>query len=206
MSPHLCYTLFYTSCHGFGGCITGVAMVNYACCYGYYKEYRNSTILWLLQTLLEFCRLEHTCCYGYYIRCYVSTGWCRSGSLTVWTSRSWCLTSGYNTGTLVTTGRSRTCPCRPRRTTSTRTSTTPWRTPTSTSTPATSPSSSAVASKYHLERVEGFWLENTDKWKGIFQSGKSQGILKRLKKSGKLTQNTEKSKFQTNVIDYFSDI
>ena len=33
-------------------------------------------------------------------------------------------------------------------------------------------------------------LENLEKWKGIFQSGKSQGILNRLEKSGKITQNT----------------
>ena len=36
----------------------------------------------------------------------------------------------------------------------------------------------------------GFPLENLEKWKGIFQSGKSQGILNRLEKSGKITQNT----------------
>ena len=30
------------------------------------------------------------------------------------------------------------------------------------------------------------------KWQGIFQSGKSQGILNRPKKSGKITQNTGK--------------
>ena len=28
-------------------------------------------------------------------------------------------------------------------------------------------------------------LENLEKWEGIFQSGKSQGILTRLEKSGK---------------------
>ena len=28
-------------------------------------------------------------------------------------------------------------------------------------------------------------LENLEKWEGIFQSGKSQGILMRLEKSGK---------------------
>ena len=34
-------------------------------------------------------------------------------------------------------------------------------------------------------------LENLEKWEGIFQSGKSQGILNRLReKSGKITQNT----------------
>ena len=31
------------------------------------------------------------------------------------------------------------------------------------------------------------------KWEGIFQSGKSQGILNRLEKSGKITQNTGKT-------------
>ena len=30
-------------------------------------------------------------------------------------------------------------------------------------------------------------LENLEKWEGIFQSGKSQGILMRLEKSGKIT-------------------
>ena len=30
-------------------------------------------------------------------------------------------------------------------------------------------------------------LENLGKWEGIFQSGKSQGILNRLEKSGKIT-------------------
>ena len=34
--------------------------------------------------------------------------------------------------------------------------------------------------------------ENLEKWEGIFQSGKSQGILSRLKKSGNFTQNTGK--------------
>ena len=33
-------------------------------------------------------------------------------------------------------------------------------------------------------------LENLEKWEGIFQPGKSQGILNRLEKSGKITQNT----------------
>ena len=33
-------------------------------------------------------------------------------------------------------------------------------------------------------------LENLEEWEGIFQSGKSQGILNRLEKSGKSTQNT----------------
>ena len=36
-------------------------------------------------------------------------------------------------------------------------------------------------------------LENLEKWEGIFQSGKSQGILNRLEKSGKITQNTGNS-------------
>ena len=31
-------------------------------------------------------------------------------------------------------------------------------------------------------------LENLGKWEGIFQSGKSQGILNRLEKSGKITK------------------
>ena len=36
-------------------------------------------------------------------------------------------------------------------------------------------------------KVTGFplGLENLEKWEGIFQSGKSQGILMRLEKSGK---------------------
>ena len=47
-------------------------------------------------------------------------------------------------------------------------------------------------------------LENLEKWEGIFQSGKSQGILNRLEKSGKITQNTGKLRdFQTNIICYF---
>ena len=43
--------------------------------------------------------------------------------------------------------------------------------------------------------VPGFplGLENLEKWEGVFQSGKSQGILIRLEKSGKITQNTGKS-------------
>ena len=44
-------------------------------------------------------------------------------------------------------------------------------------------------------------LENLEKWEGIFQSGKSQGILIRLEKSGKITQNTGKMRnFQINII------
>ena len=35
-------------------------------------------------------------------------------------------------------------------------------------------------------------LEKLEKWEGIFQSGKSQGILLRLEKSGNFTQNTGK--------------
>ena len=43
-------------------------------------------------------------------------------------------------------------------------------------------------------------LENLEKWEGIFQSGKSQGILNRLEKSGKITQNTGKlRKFEINI-------
>ena len=43
-------------------------------------------------------------------------------------------------------------------------------------------------------------LENLEKWETIFQSGKSQGILNRLEKSGKITQNTGKlRKFEINV-------
>ena len=50
-------------------------------------------------------------------------------------------------------------------------------------------------------------LENLEKWEGVFQSGKSQGILTRLEKSGKITQNTGKLReFQTNIICYFSVI
>ena len=45
-------------------------------------------------------------------------------------------------------------------------------------------------------------LENMEKW-----AGKSQGILNRLEKSGKITQNTGKVReFQTNLIYYFNDI
>ena len=64
------------------------------------------------------------------------------------------------------------------------------------------------------QKIKLFWLKKYDqgftgfplgleKWEGIFQSGKSQGILTRLEKSGKITQNTGKlRKFQTNVICY----
>ena len=43
---------------------------------------------------------------------------------------------------------------------------------------------------FALKRRTGFPLglenlENLEKWEGIFQSGKSQGILNRLEKSGK---------------------
>ena len=57
-----------------------------------------------------------------------------------------------------------------------------------------------------VARPAGFplGLENLEKWEGIFQSGKSQGILNRLEKSGKITQNTGKLReFQTNIIFYF---
>ena len=44
-------------------------------------------------------------------------------------------------------------------------------------------------------------LENLEKWEGIFQSGKSQGILNRLEKSEKITQNTGKLReFEINII------
>ena len=44
-------------------------------------------------------------------------------------------------------------------------------------------------------------LENLEKREGIFQSGKSQGILNRLEKSGKITQNTGKLReFEINII------
>ena len=47
-------------------------------------------------------------------------------------------------------------------------------------------------------------LENLEKWEGIFQSGKSQGILNRLEKSGKITQTTGKlMKFEINISWYF---
>ena len=43
-----------------------------------------------------------------------------------------------------------------------------------------------------------------EKWECIFQSGKSQGILNRLEKSGKITQNTGKlGEFQKKIICYF---
>ena len=57
----------------------------------------------------------------------------------------------------------------------------------------------------HLNQRTGFPLglenlENLEKWEGIFQSGKSQGILNRLEKSGKITQNTGKlRKFEINI-------
>ena len=50
-------------------------------------------------------------------------------------------------------------------------------------------------------------LENLEKWEGIFKSGKSQGILNRLEKSGKTTPNTGKLReFQKKIICYFSMI
>ena len=47
---------------------------------------------------------------------------------------------------------------------------------------------------YNILSFTGFplGLENLEKWEGIFQSGKSQGILNRLEKSGNFTQNTGK--------------
>ena len=67
----------------------------------------------------------------------------------------------------------------------------------------------AVLIANNLRKLTGFPLElekqeNLKKWEGIFQSGKSQGSLNRLEKSGKITQNTGKFwKFQTNIICYF---
>ena len=64
----------------------------------------------------------------------------------------------------------------------------------------------------HIQIYTGFPLglenlENLEKWEGIFQSGKSQGILNRLEKSGKITQNTGKLReFEINIIDILSDI
>ena len=51
-------------------------------------------------------------------------------------------------------------------------------------------------------------LESLEKWEDIFHSGKSQRILNKLEKSGKITQNTGKAReFQTDVINIiFSDI
>ena len=47
-------------------------------------------------------------------------------------------------------------------------------------------------------------LENLEKWESIFQSGKSQGILNRLEKSGKITQNTGiLREFLKNFICFF---
>ena len=46
--------------------------------------------------------------------------------------------------------------------------------------------------RYKVTILLGFSrrLENMEKWKGIFQSEKSQGILNRLENSGKITQKT----------------
>ena len=47
-------------------------------------------------------------------------------------------------------------------------------------------------------------LEKQEKSEGIFQAGKSWGILNRLEKSGKITQNAGKLReFQKNFICYF---
>ena len=43
-----------------------------------------------------------------------------------------------------------------------------------------------------LENLQGSVPTQTGKWEDIFQSGKSQTILNRLEKSGKITQNTRK--------------
>ena len=47
-------------------------------------------------------------------------------------------------------------------------------------------------------------LENLEKWEGIFQSGKSQGILNRLQKSGKSQGKSHKileklKEFEINI-------
>ena len=63
-----------------------------------------------------------------------------------------------------------------------------------------------ITRDFVIEVLSGFplRLENLEKWEGIFQSGKSQGILNRLEKSGKFTQNTGKLKeFEINIIWYF---
>ena len=47
----------------------------------------------------------------------------------------------------------------------------------------------------------------SEKWEDIVQSGKSQGILNRLEKSGRITQKSGKLReFQTNIICSFSVI
>ena len=42
-------------------------------------------------------------------------------------------------------------------------------------------------------------LENLEKWEGIFQSGKSQGILNRLEKSGKSQGKSHKILENTGI-------
>ena len=62
---------------------------------------------------------------------------------------------------------------------------------------------------HSVDVITGFplGLGNLEKWEGIFQSGKSQGIFNRLEKSGKITQNTEKVRvFLKNIIYNFCDI
>ena len=54
-----------------------------------------------------------------------------------------------------------------------------------------------------MNTLSGFplGLENLEKWEGIFQAGKSQGIFNRLEKSGKITQNIGKlGEFEINII------
>ena len=66
--------------------------------------------------------------------------------------------------------------------------------------------------RYHnclFSNVTGFplGLENLEKWEGIFQSGKSQGILYGLKKSGKSHKILEKSgNIRIMLVIIFSDI
>ena len=60
--------------------------------------------------------------------------------------------------------------------------------------------------RFKRHNIAGFplGLEDLENWEGIFQSGESQGILNRLEKSGKITQNTGKlGEFEINIIWYF---
>ena len=57
-----------------------------------------------------------------------------------------------------------------------------------------------------MNTLSGFplGLENLEKWEGIFQAGKSQGIFNRLEKWEKITQNIGKLwEFEINIIWYF---
>ena len=64
-------------------------------------------------------------------------------------------------------------------------------------------SSQGILNRLEKSMNEGFplGLENLEKWEGIFQSRKSQRILNRLEKSGKITQNTGKPReFEIKII------